>query len=93
MLRPLPQDFCQGSHRSIYTILEALCQGSSAVEQWTHKPLVVSSILTPGTKIFNGAGKPHESRSSPARHNEIYIAKRNNHLFRNEIECRRESRP
>jgi hypothetical protein len=29
-----------------------LCQGSSAVEQGTHKPLVVGSIPSPGTKLF-----------------------------------------
>ena len=31
----------------------SLGQGSSAVEQWTHKPLVVSSNLTPATRTSN----------------------------------------
>ena len=31
-----------------------VCQGSSVVEQGTHKPLVGSSTLPPGTSFLNG---------------------------------------
>ncbi len=35
------------------------CQGSSVVEQRTHKPLVASSILAPGT-IFYKPQRTHD---------------------------------
>ena len=37
--------------RAIERVAAYFCQGSSAVEQGTHKPLVGSSILPPGTSL------------------------------------------
>jgi hypothetical protein len=43
------------------------CQGSSEVEQGTHKPLVGSSILPPGTNTFYGQYKISRKKRPPKR--------------------------
>jgi hypothetical protein len=53
------------SRRAIESSGPDLCQGSSAVEQGTHKPLVGSSILPPGSFI-NATGL--HSEGSSGRH-------------------------
>ena len=43
------------------------CQGSSEVEQGTHKPLVGSSILPPGTNKIYGQYKISRKKRPPKR--------------------------